>query len=47
MKIDRELFRKLEKIVGEEHISDAEVARVCHAYDATKQTAMPDVVIRP
>jgi glycolate oxidase len=47
MKIDRELFRKFEKIVGEEYISDAEVARVCHAYDATKQRAMPDVVIRP
>jgi len=47
MKIDRELFRKFEKIVGEKYISDAEVARVCHAYDATKQRAMPDVVIRP
>ena len=47
MKINKELFRKFEKIVGEEHISDAEVARVCHAYDATKQRAMPDVVIWP
>jgi len=47
MKIERELFRKLEKIVGEEYISDTEVARVCHAYDATKQRAMPDVVIWP
>ena len=47
MKINRELFRKFEKIVGEEYISDAEVARVCHAYDATKQRALPDVVIRP
>jgi len=47
MKIERELFRKFEKIVGEEHISDAEVARVCHAYDATKQRAMPDVVMWP
>jgi len=47
MKINKELFRKFEKIVGEEYISDAEVARVCHAYDATKQRAMPDVVIWP
>ena len=47
MKIDKELFRKFEKIVGEEYISNAEVARVCHAYDATKQRALPDVVIRP
>ncbi|MBW2001671.1 MAG: FAD-binding protein [Deltaproteobacteria bacterium] len=47
MKIDEELFRKFEKIVGEEYISNAEVARVCHAYDATKQRALPDVVIQP
>jgi glycolate oxidase len=47
MKIDRELFKKFEKIVGEEYLSDTEVARVCHAYDATKQRAMPDAVIRP
>ena len=47
MKIEKEVFRKFEKIVGEEYISDSEVARVCHAYDATKQRSMPDVVIRP
>ncbi len=47
MKINKELFRKFEKIVGEDYISDAEVARVCHAYDASKQRAMPDVVICP
>ena len=47
MKIKKELLRQFEKIVGEDYISDAEVARVCHAYDATKQRAMPDVVIRP
>jgi glycolate oxidase len=47
VKIKRELFRTFEKIVGEDFMSDTEVARVCHAYDATKQRAMPDVVIRP
>jgi len=47
MKIDEELFRKFEKIVGKEYISDTEVARICHAYDATKQRALPDVVIWP
>jgi glycolate oxidase len=47
MKLERELFRTLEKIVGKGYISDTEVARVCHAYDGTKQRAMPDVVIRP
>jgi glycolate oxidase len=47
MRIDRELYRKLEKIVGERYVSDADVDRVCHSYDATKQRALPDVVIKP
>ena len=47
MKIDKELYEKLEKIVGEQYISDEDLDRVCHSYDATKQRAMPDVVIKP
>jgi len=47
MKINKELFRQFERIVGKDYISDTEVARVCHAYDATKQRALPDVVIWP
>ncbi len=47
MDIDKELFRKFEAIVGKDFISDEEVARVCHAYDASKQRALPDLVIRP
>lgn len=47
MKIDREIYKELEKIVGQEYISDADLDRVVHSYDATKQRAMPDVVIRP
>ena len=47
MTIDKELYRKFEKIVGERNISDADVDRVCHSYDATKQRALPDVVIKP
>ena len=45
--IDKELYKKLEAVVGEHYISDADLDRVCHSYDATKQRALPDVVIRP
>lgn len=45
--IDKELYKKLEAVVDEQYISDADLDRVCHSYDATKQRALPDVVIRP
>lgn len=45
--MDKELYREFEKIVGEKRISDDDVDRVCHSYDATKQRSMPDVVIKP
>jgi len=45
--IDKELYRKLETIVGDKFISDSDIDRICHSYDATKQRAMPDVVIKP
>ena len=45
--LDRELYRRFEEIVGERYVSDADLDRVCHSYDATKQTVLPDVVIRP
>ena len=45
--LDRELYRKFEEIVGEKYVSDADLDRVCHSYDATKQAVLPDVVIRP
>lgn len=47
MPIDRELYKKLELIVGEQYISDADLDRICNSYDATRQRALPDVVIRP
>ncbi|MGQ9610437.1 MAG: FAD-binding oxidoreductase [bacterium] len=43
----KELYERLEKIVGSERISDKDIDRICHSYDATKQRAMPDVVIKP
>jgi len=46
-RMDKKLYREFEKIVGEKRVSDDDVDRVCHSYDATKQRAMPDVVIKP
>jgi len=45
--MDKEIYKELEEIVGEECVSDDDVDRVCHSYDATKQRAMPDVVVKP
>ncbi len=45
--MDKELYEKLERIVGRNYISDKDIDRICHSYDATKQRAMPDVVIKP
>ena len=47
MIIDKVIYQKLESIVGEEYISDADIDRVVNSYDATKQRSLPDVVIRP
>ena len=45
--MDKELYKELEKIVGERCVSDEDADRVCHSYDATKQRAVPDVVVKP
>jgi glycolate oxidase len=47
MIIDKDIYKKLESIVGEEYISDADIDRVVNSYDATKQRFLPDLVIRP
>lgn len=47
IKFTKYLYRKLEAIVGPENISDDDIDRICHSYDATKQRALPDVVISP
>jgi len=47
LQIDKEIYKKLENIVGKQFISSADIDRVCHSYDATKQRHLPDVVIRP
>lgn len=47
MPIDKEIYKKLESIVGKEYISEEDIDRVVNSYDATKQKVLPDVVIRP
>ncbi len=45
--MDKKIYEKLERIVGSESISDKDIDRICHSYDATKQRSLPDVVIKP
>jgi len=47
MKVDCEAYKKLEEIVGKDFISDEDIDRICSSYDATKQSVLPDVVIKP
>jgi len=39
--------KRLSGIVGKEHVSTAIEDLICHSYDATKQMALPAVVVRP
>lgn len=43
----KHIYKELEMIVGSGNISDDDIDRICHSYDATKQSALPDVVISP
>lgn len=47
MKMDKEIFKTLEKIVGSQNLSVRETDRRCYAYDATQIQALPDGVIFP
>lgn len=45
--MEKAAYKKFEKIVGKEHLSDSLEQRICYSYDATKQKALPSVIIRP
>lgn len=45
--IDGKTIRELRKIVGKERCLTDPEDRLVHSYDATKQSVMPDVVVRP
>ncbi len=38
---------KLIKVLGKERVLTAVEDRICYSYDATKQKALPDIVVRP
>ena len=47
MKQKNELLASLRAIVGRENASCALEDRICHGYDATKASALPEVVVKP
>ena len=47
MPLSPPVFRKIEKIVGKDHFTQAKEDLLCYSYDATGQTYFPDVVVFP
>jgi len=45
--MDKEIIKKIEKIVGEENVLSKEEERKCYSYDARAYGAIPDLVIFP
>jgi len=41
------IIKRLVEIVGAASVLKSEEERLCHSYDATRRSAMPDVVVRP
>jgi len=47
MKINSEIYKKIETIVRSEFVSDADEDRFCYSYDAAGGKSLPDLVVRP
>lgn len=47
MKINKEIYKKIETIVEAEFVSDTDEDRFCHSYDAAGGKSLPDLVVRP
>ena len=47
VKVDRKVIKELRKIVGKERCLTDFEDRLVHSYDATKQSVIPDVVVKP
>lgn len=45
--VENKVYRRIEEVVGREHISASLEDRICHSYDGTKLRALPDAVVRP
>ena len=45
--MEKEVYRRIEAVVGRENISAEIEDRICHSYDGTKLRAMPEAVVRP
>ncbi len=47
MGLSPEIFQDLEKIVGKKYLSVQKEELLCHSYDATGKSFLPDAVIFP
>ncbi len=45
--MDKSILKRLEEIVGSEALLCSKEERLCHSYDATRRSVLPDVVVRP
>ena len=46
-KIQAKVFEEFCDSIGRENVFDNIEERVCYSFDATKETSIPDLVIRP
>ncbi len=45
--MEERIIKRLVEIVGAGSVLSADEERLCHSYDATRRSALPDVVVRP
>ncbi|MBN1504863.1 MAG: FAD-binding protein [Candidatus Eisenbacteria bacterium] len=45
--MEERVIKRLAEIVGPASVLESEEERLCHSYDATRRSALPDVVVRP
>ena len=43
----KETIKKLTDIVGKEAVLTSDEDRICYSYDATRKSALPDVIVKP
>ncbi|MFC1524951.1 FAD-binding oxidoreductase [Planctomycetota bacterium] len=42
-----QILKKIQALVGKENVSQQMEDRICHSYDATKQSFLPEAVVKP
>ncbi|HEY5672077.1 MAG TPA: FAD-linked oxidase C-terminal domain-containing protein [Malonomonas sp.] len=45
--LEAQTLKKLQEIVGKDHVSNAKADLICYSYDATQRQFLPEVVVHP